>query len=117
MKKAFVKPMLKSYALNKKENILASRTWNDGKMSTNWLFHQYDPADLTHQTPITGEDGCFDVFDNSFDMVGQYDWALLTEGDWNSFTALLSRFNRQHDPDTSPEAEHDWILYQACRRK
>lgn len=109
MKKAFVKPSLKSYALNKKENIVASVTWNDGTMTTHWKFHQYD-AD--HQL-ITHADGCFDMLDYNLATTEN---RLAHEGSWNAWVAILSRYDDPESDDYGTDAaKQDWLFYTACR--
>lgn len=110
MKKAFVKPSLKSYALNKKENIVASITWNDGTMTTRWKFHQYAADGVTS---ITHAEGCFGVLDSAFATTEN---RLTHEGSWNAWVAFLSRYD---DPDSgaygTEAAKQDWQLYTGCR--
>lgn len=109
MKKAFVKPSLKSYALNKKENIVASVTWNDGTMTMRWKFHQYDAGGNL----ITHAQGCFDMLDSTLPTTEN---RLTHEGSWNSWVATLSRYDDPDSPDYHTDAAlTEWNLYTACR--
>lgn len=108
MRKNFVKPMLKSYKLNKKENIVASSTWNDATMTATWKFHQFVDG---YSGAVTHVEGCFDLLDDYFRTNSTI---LNHRGAWYAFVSGLTVYDNPDSPDHTPEAEANFNIYKGC---
>ena len=93
MKKMFVKPTLKRYELNSKENIVASLTYNDGTMSSTWKFIHLGSDGAT---PVHDPD-CFGFLTDVFSTAGV---DLFVKSEWVDFYSPLLNYERaQNHPD------------------